>query len=119
MPNLSMAEKIKMRRQQLGLTLEQVADIVGVGKSTVRKWENGLIANMRRDKIANLAIALHTTPAYLMGWDDVPNSSELTDAELDAELVSLLTELTPDEIPLIVAYIQGIIAARNKGNDNK
>jgi len=38
---------------------------------------------------------------------------------LDAELVSLLTELTPDEIPLIVAYIQGIIAARNKGNDNK
>lgn len=29
-----------------------------------------MIANMRRDKIASLAKALHTTPAYLMGWID-------------------------------------------------
>lgn len=27
-----------------------------------------MIANMRRDKIAALAKALHTTPEYLMGW---------------------------------------------------
>ena len=27
-----------------------------------------MIANMRRDKIALLAQALHTTPEYLMGW---------------------------------------------------
>lgn len=117
MPNLSMAEKIKMRRQQLGLTLEQVADIVGVGKSTVRKWENGLIANMRRDKIANLAIALHTTPAYLMGWDDVPNSSELPDIELDSNLLDLLTEfpaLTPSELTRVADFIRGLIASREE-----
>ena len=29
-----------------------------------------MIENMRRDKIAKLAAALHTTPAYLMGWND-------------------------------------------------
>ena len=52
------------------MTLEQVADIVGVGKSTVRKWETGMIANMRRDKIQALATALGTTPAYLMGWKE-------------------------------------------------
>lgn len=46
---------------------------MGVGKSTVRKWENGDIANMRRDKIAKLAIALHTTPAYLLGWEEPEN----------------------------------------------
>jgi len=63
-----MAQKIKELRVANDMTLEQVADIVGVGKSTVRKWETGMIANMRRDKIAALAKALHTTPEYLMGW---------------------------------------------------
>ena len=65
-----MAQRIKNLRHERGMTLEQVADIVGVGKSTVRKWETGMIANMRRDKIADLARALGTTPAYLMGWKE-------------------------------------------------
>lgn len=65
-----LSQKIYQLRKRHNLTLEQVADIVGVGKSTVRKWETGMIANMRRDKIALLAKALHTTPAYLMGWDE-------------------------------------------------
>ena len=52
------------------MSLEQVGDIVGVGKSTVRKWETGDIANMRRDKIALLAKALGVSPGYLMGWED-------------------------------------------------
>lgn len=67
-----MAKRIRDLRRDRGLTLEQVATVVGVGKSTVRKWETGMIANMRRDKIASLATALGTTPAYLMGWDDDP-----------------------------------------------
>lgn len=66
----NMAQKIKELRQQRGMTLEQVANIVGVGKSTVRKWETGMIANMKRDKIAALSQALGTTPAHLMGWQD-------------------------------------------------
>lgn len=66
---MSFGEKIKSLRLELGLTLEEVGQIVGVGKSTVRKWESGEIANMRRDKIALLAKALHVDPAVLMGWD--------------------------------------------------
>lgn len=73
-----LSRKIKDLRAQLGLTLEQVAQQVGVGKSTVRKWETGFIENMRRDKIAKLAVALHTTPAYLMGWSDNPAPSTVT-----------------------------------------
>jgi transcriptional regulator with XRE-family HTH domain len=65
-----MGRKIKELRQARGMTLEQVATIVGVGKSTVRKWETGMIANMKRDKIQALANALGTTPAYLMGWKE-------------------------------------------------
>lgn len=76
MSEKDMAKKINELRIAHGMTLEQVADIVGVGKSTVRKWETGMIANMRRDKIAALAKALHTTPEYLMGWStEIENSN--------------------------------------------
>lgn len=70
MSDSDMAKRIKELRLSLGLTLEEVANEVGVGKSTVRKWETGIIANMKRDKIAALAKALHTSPGYLMGWTD-------------------------------------------------
>lgn len=67
-----LSRKIRDLRALHGLTLEQIAQQVGVGRSTIRKWETGMIENMRRDKIAKLAAALHTTPGYLMGWDENP-----------------------------------------------
>lgn len=72
MSESDLSRKIRNLRTMHGLTLEQIAQQVGVGRSTVRKWETGLISNMRRDKIAKLAVALHTTPGYLMGWEDAP-----------------------------------------------
>ena len=76
------SRRIRDLRAKHGLTLEQVAQSVGVGKSTVRKWETGMIENMRRDKIAKLAAALHTTPAYLMGWND--NAEDESAAPVEA-----------------------------------
>ena len=54
--------KLQEKRLELGMTLEQVGDAVGVGKSTVRKWENGMIKNMGRDKIEALAKVLNMDP---------------------------------------------------------
>lgn len=88
---MNTGEKIKALRKKHGLTLEEVGNAVGVGKSTVRKWETGMIANMRRDKIADLAKALHTTPAYLMGWEE--NSTQEQEANADPELSDRLKEL--------------------------
>lgn len=79
MSEQDMAKRIKDLRTSQGMTLEQVAEKVGVGKSTVRKWETGLIANMRRDKIAALADALNTSPMYLMGWSDEINPAPALD----------------------------------------
>ena len=53
---------IHSRRMALGLTLEEVGNAVGVGKSTVKKWEDGYISNMKRDKIALLADVLQVSP---------------------------------------------------------
>ena len=65
---------LKERRKELNLTLEDVGNFVGVGKSTVRKWENGDIANMKRDKIVSLAKILKIDPL-----DIIDPARELTD----------------------------------------
>ena len=70
---VDLGKRIFELRKARGLTLEAVGQAVGVGRSTVRKWENGIIANMRRDKIKKLAVALGTSPSYIMGWTDDPN----------------------------------------------
>ncbi|MCI6969489.1 MAG: helix-turn-helix domain-containing protein [Oscillospiraceae bacterium] len=59
---MSIGDIMRVRRQELGLTLEDVGDYVGVGKSTVRKWEHGDIENMKRDKIALLSKILKLSP---------------------------------------------------------
>lgn len=95
-----MAKRIKELRQEKGLTLEQVADVVGVGKSTVRKWETGMIANMRRDKIGVLAKALGTTPAYLMGWEEKNDSpSEIVLTEGETLMLELFRQIPKDRQP--------------------
>lgn len=84
--------KIAHRRKELGLTLEDVGKIVGVGKSTVRKWETGDIENMKRDKIALLAQALKVSPLFIMGLeeDDAPSSSK-RGISLSNDELSLIT----------------------------
>ena len=74
---------LKNRRLELGLTLKEVGDAVGVSQSTVKRWESGEIKNLRRDKIAALSQTLHTTPYYLMGWEkQEPKEVEETQDEL-------------------------------------
>lgn len=58
---------LKAQRESLKLTLEDVGNYVGVGKSTVRKWENGMINNMGRDKILKYAKILQISPLSLIG----------------------------------------------------
>lgn len=63
-------DKIKINRENLGYTLEELAKLVGVSAPTIQRYESGKIKNVRRDKIANLAKALNVSPSYLMGWKD-------------------------------------------------
>ena len=67
---MTTGDKIHYLRTELGLTLQELGDKVGVGASTVRKWETGYIKTLRTDKMQKLAIALDTTVDYLMGWSE-------------------------------------------------
>lgn len=73
---MSIGELIYSRRKELGLTLEDIGNFVGVSKSTVKKWESGYISNMRRDKIALLAQILKIEPTKLIS--ETPEPSNLS-----------------------------------------
>ena len=88
---LELYEKIKARRLELGLTLEDVGNIVGVGKSTLRKWETGNITDMKRDKIALLSRALKVSPLFIMGIEEELPEPVITDKE--KELLSYYNQL--------------------------
>jgi transcriptional regulator with XRE-family HTH domain len=65
-------DKIKNRRLELNMTMDELAKIVGVSTPTIQRYESGEIKNVRRDKIKLLADALQCSPSYLMGWDEKP-----------------------------------------------
>ena len=88
---------IKERRLQLGLTLEDVGEKVGVGKSTVRKWEEGMIKSIRSDKLEALANVLQISPVDLI-TDKKPSFAKLT-SDLVAKNVAFVE--TPDKRPEI------------------
>ena len=67
---------INQRRLFLGLTLEDVGNAVGVSKSTVKKWEDGYISNMKRDKISKLAKVLKISPVVLITGELEENSKD-------------------------------------------
>lgn len=92
---MELGAKIKLLRESQGMTLEELGNLVGVGKSTVRKWETGMIANMKRDKIAKLAAALNCTPAYLMGWENIDS---VVEAQNEASEYQLMVEKYAKEL---------------------
>lgn len=115
---MEISEKLLYLRKQKGLTLEDVARFVGVGKSTVKKWESGAIKNMRRDKIRKLAECLGVTPAYLTDWEDGAEDLDVYLEELKTRpemrmLFSLAKDATKEDVERAVAIIEALAKSRS------
>lgn len=66
----NMGTIIKKRREQLGISQEQLANILGYkSRSSINKIELNH-TDLPQSKIVALAKALSVTPAYLMGWEE-------------------------------------------------
>lgn len=72
---MNIGERIRDRRTELRLTLEEVAKRAGVGKATICRYEKGVITNIPSDRIERIASALKCTPAFLMGWEECPTQT--------------------------------------------
>ena len=69
---MKIGERIKQRREELGIGQSKLAELIGSSKQNLYKYENSIITNIPAEKVEALAAALHTTPTYLMGWSDSP-----------------------------------------------
>ena len=73
MSDTDLSSRIRQRREQLGLSQEELAARMGYrSKSSITKLEKG-INDLPRAKLEELAAALNTTPAWLMGLVDLPS----------------------------------------------
>jgi len=73
---MKMSDKIKNRREELGLTLQEVGEYIGVSKATVQRYESGEIKNLKLVIIERLTQVLKINPGYLMGWESEENNKE-------------------------------------------
>lgn len=106
---MEISKIIKNRRIELGLTLKEVADSLGVAESTVSRYESSDIQNMGIDKIEALAKVLKCSPGYLMGWE----SNQLHDvntlaAHFDGD------EYTEEELEEIRQFAEFVKNRKNK-----
>lgn len=73
----TLGQRIKEQRVKVGLTQEELADIMYLPKSTISAYENG--THIKDDRLLELADALQTTPNDLLGVEADPYIVEMTD----------------------------------------
>ena len=66
---LNIGQRIKQRRVELGLSVDDIAEKIGKNRATVYRYESSEIEDLPTSILEPLAKALSTTPAYLMGWE--------------------------------------------------
>ena len=96
---MNIGERIKRRRKELRMSADQLAEILGKNRSTIFRYEKGEIENLPLDILEPIAKALHTTPQYLMGWENVQKKNDvLSDIVLkmneDMELLEMMEALS-------------------------
>lgn len=67
---MTIGNRIKQRRQEIGLSVDQLAERIGKNRATVYRYESNEIEKFPLDILDPLAEALCTTPGYLMGWEN-------------------------------------------------
>lgn len=118
MPISLTADRIRARRKELGLSADIVATAIGVSRATMFRYENGDIEKVPVSLIPLLAKALHTTPSYLMGWDNTFAQSEQNEvaasappAPGEAKLTALYHQLNPEGQEKLVGYADDLVSS--------
>ena len=99
---MTIGERIKQRRIELGLTQTELAHRMGLtSKTTICKAETTDF-NPTTDRVREFAKALECTPAYLMGWEDRKpesnNESLKGMIEFGKKFSDMFVDFSPEQI---------------------
>lgn len=68
---LTIGQRIKNRRIELGLSVDELASKLGKNRATIYRYEKDDIKDLPITVLEPLAKVLETTPADLMGWEQI------------------------------------------------
>ncbi len=74
---MHIGQRIKARRKELGMSADKLAEILGKNRATIFRYEKGEIENLPLDILEPLAKALQTTPAQIMGWEEMQKNNDV------------------------------------------
>ena len=101
---MTVGERIKNRRKEIGMSADVLAQRIGVSRSTIFRYENGSIENLPMSNLEPIAKTLYTSVQYLMGWDD--NEAPTISGERK-QLVDLIPYLPDDMVhAMLILAIQ-------------
>ncbi len=66
---MDLKKNIKKYRLAKKMTLDELAEKIGIKKSTLQRYESGVITNIPSDKIEKMAEVFGIKPSVLMGWE--------------------------------------------------
>lgn len=92
--NIDVGQLIKKSRLEKGYTQEELAELVGVKKSAVAKWETGRVSEIKRSNLKKISEALSIDAPLLLGEETVTEQKKPTKLALD--------ELSTEEYDLIM-----------------
>ena len=95
---MTIADRIRNRRLELGLSVDDLAKLLQKNRATVYRYESNYIKSYSPDVLVSLAKALQTTPSYFYGYDDSAPESRQNDSD----------EQTSDEIRLLIPGLSRI-----------
>ena len=76
---MTLGEKIRDLRIKNNMTMDDLARLLGVQRSAVNKYEKGIVTNLRRSTIADLARIFQVSPCYFL--EDDSSLTETTSHE--------------------------------------
>lgn len=94
---MTIGQRIKQRRQDLNLSVDEVASKLKKNRATIYRYESDDIKDLPTTVLEPLAKVLETTPAYLMGWEDnltTENADFAVDLLMDTELLDKAKKLS-------------------------
>lgn len=95
---MEIGKRIKMLRNSVGLTQDELGDKLGVKKAAIQKYESGSIVNLKIETIKKLAEIFEVTPAYIMGWDKFDEEINNDKLKRQIRLAELLSDRFDMEI---------------------
>lgn len=115
---MTLGEKIRKRRIELNMTMDDLGNAIGVQRSAINKYEKGMITDLKRSTIQALATALQVSPLYLLDDDD--DDQERLEALHQNPSLGLLFDRTRkmshDDVEFMLQFADRILKERD-GDD--